>query len=142
MNQILHPLPCTRLHERAFWAQGIGQTLTQQYGKSTTDMPEDLQAFFASTDLSSVQINQTDMNRLWHAAATLTGDDCFGLQVGRTFCSNTLKVLGLAAVSSPTVGDALQRVIRYFSVFSTQVHIPAHRDRPFRLNVTACSGLT
>ncbi|MEH6672734.1 hypothetical protein [Halopseudomonas sp.] len=22
------------------------------------------------------------------------------------------------------------------------VHIPAHRDRPFRLNVTACSGLT
>ncbi|MCC4261922.1 hypothetical protein LL270_14840 [Pseudomonas aestusnigri] len=23
-----------------------------------------------------------------------------------------------------------------------QVHIPAHRDRPFRLNVTACSGLS
>jgi hypothetical protein len=22
------------------------------------------------------------------------------------------------------------------------LHIPAHRDRPFRLNVTACSGLT
>ncbi|GGE58344.1 hypothetical protein GCM10007421_36230 [Halopseudomonas oceani] len=22
------------------------------------------------------------------------------------------------------------------------VHIPAHRDRPFRLNVTACSGLS
>ncbi len=26
-----------------------------------------------------------------------------------------------------------------FAVAST-VHIPAHRDRPFRLNVTACSG--
>jgi hypothetical protein len=23
-----------------------------------------------------------------------------------------------------------------------QLHIPAHRDRPFRLNVTACSGLS
>jgi hypothetical protein len=23
-----------------------------------------------------------------------------------------------------------------------KVHIPAHRDRPFRLNVTACSGLS
>jgi len=22
------------------------------------------------------------------------------------------------------------------------LHIPAHRDRPFRLNVTACSGLS
>ena len=26
--------------------------------------------------------------------------------------------------------------------FWKMVHIPAHRDRPFRLNVTACSGLT
>ncbi|ROZ81049.1 hypothetical protein EF096_15285 [Pseudomonas neustonica] len=25
---------------------------------------------------------------------------------------------------------------------SERLHIPAHRDRPFRLNVTACSGLT
>jgi len=25
-------------------------------------------------------------------------------------------------------------------LFVGQVHIPAHRDRPFRLNVTACSG--
>ena len=23
-----------------------------------------------------------------------------------------------------------------------ELHIPAHRDRPFRLNVTACSGLS
>lgn len=23
-----------------------------------------------------------------------------------------------------------------------KLHIPAHRDRPFRLNVTACSGLS
>ena len=128
MNQILHPLPCTRLHERAFWAQGIGQTLTKEYGKSVDDMPEDLQPYFAPTDLSSVQITQTDMNRLWHAASVLTEDECFGLRVGRSFCSNTLKVLGLAAVSNATVGDALQRVIRFFSVFSTQVQLYSVED--------------
>lgn len=128
MNQILHPLPCTRLQERAFWAQGIGHTLTQEYGKSTADMPDDLQQFLAPTDLSSVQISQTDMNRLWHTAATLVKDDCFGLRMGQAYCSNTLKVLGLAAVSSATVGEALQRVIRFFSVFSTQAQLYSVED--------------
>jgi hypothetical protein len=28
------------------------------------------------------------------------------------------------------------------SAHAALLHIPAHRDRPFRLNVTACSGLT
>lgn len=128
MNQIPHPLPCARLHERAFWAQGIGQTLEKEYGKSTTEMPEDLQPYFAPADLSSVHITQTDMNRLWHAAATLANDDCFGLRMGQTYRSNTLKVLALAAVSSATIGEALQRVIRFFSVFSTQVQLYSVED--------------
>ncbi|GGC97476.1 helix-turn-helix domain-containing protein [Halopseudomonas salina] len=128
MNQILHPLPCERLQERAFWAQGIGQTLAKEYGKSTDDLPDDLQQYFEPTDLSSVQISQTDMNRLWHAAGNLAQDDCFGLKMGQNYRSNTLKVLGLAAVSSATVGDALQRVIRFFSVFSTQVQLYSVED--------------
>ncbi|MFT6617113.1 MAG: AraC-like DNA-binding protein [Halopseudomonas sp.] len=128
MNQTLHPLPCARLQERAFWAQGISQTLTSEYGKSTTDLPGDLQHYFVSKDLSSVQISQTDMNRLWHAAATLAKDECFGLRMGQTYCSNTLKVLGLAAVSSATIGEAVQRVIRFFSVFSTQVQLYSVED--------------
>ncbi|WP_339845807.1 helix-turn-helix domain-containing protein [uncultured Halopseudomonas sp.] len=128
MNQNLHPLPCARLQERAFWAQGIGQTLANEYGKSIADLPDDLQQYLEPTDLSAVQISQTDMNRLWHAAAELAKDDCFGLQMGQAYCSNTLKVLGLAAVSSATVGEAVQRVIRFFSVFSTQVQLYSVED--------------
>ncbi len=32
--------------------------------------------------------------------------------------------------------------MKYSKILShhEQLHIPAHRDRPFRLNVTACSG--
>ncbi|SDR98684.1 AraC-type DNA-binding protein [Halopseudomonas xinjiangensis] len=127
MNQILHPLPCERLQERAFWAQGIAQTM-EQCGKSLRDLPADLRQHCAPTDQSLAQISQTDMNRLWHAAARVTQDECFGLRMGQAYCSNTLKVLGLAAVSSETVGDAVQRVLRYISVFSTQVQLYSVED--------------
>lgn len=127
MNQILYPLPCARLQERAFWAQGIGQTL-KEYGKSVGDLPAELQAFCSPADLSMSKISQTDMNRLWHAAAQLSQDDCFGLKMGEVYCSNTLKVLALAAISSETVGQAVQRIIRYFPVFSTQVQIYSVED--------------
>ena len=127
MNQILHPLPCERLQERAFWAQGIAQTLGQ-YGKSVRDLPADLRHHCTPADQSLTQITQTDVNRLWHAAARITEDECFGLKMGQTYCSNTLKVLGLAAVSSETVGDAVQRVLRYLPIFSTQVQLYSVED--------------
>lgn len=127
MNQILHPLPCARLQERAFWAQGIGLTL-REYGKSEADLPDDLREFCSPSDLSMARISQTDMNRLWHAAAKLAQDDCFGLKMGEVYRSNTLKVLMLAAVSSETIGQAVQRIIRFFPVFSTQVQLYSVED--------------
>ncbi|KKN98763.1 hypothetical protein LCGC14_0144430 [marine sediment metagenome] len=130
MNQILHPLPCQRLQERAFWAQGIAQAL-EKIGKSVKDLPADLRHHCVSTDLSLAQISQTEMNRLWDAASKLASDDCFGLAMGHSYCSNTLKVLGLAAVSSETVGAALQRVLRYMPVFSTQVQLYSVEDEQY-----------
>lgn len=120
MQQSLHSLRCEQLKERTFWAQGIAQTL-QQYGKSLQDLPVDLRHHCVATNQSVAMISQTDMNRLWSVAAALTGDDCFGLQMAQSYSSNILKVLGLAAVSSETVGDAVQRVLRYLPVLSTQV---------------------
>ncbi len=45
------------------------------------------------------------------------------------------------------VGDMLQLLVPVPPIAEQQaiaeaLHIPAHRDRPFRLNVTACSGLS
>lgn len=127
MSQILHALPCPRVQERAFWAQGIAQTLTKS-GKSARDLCADLRPFCAPSDQSMARITQTNMNRLWDAAGKLAGDDCFGLHMGETYCSNTLKVLGLAAVSSETVGSAVQRVLKYMPVFTTQVQLYAVED--------------
>ncbi|AQZ95262.1 helix-turn-helix domain-containing protein [Halopseudomonas phragmitis] len=127
MNQVLHPLPCQRLQERAFWAKAISKTL-EQYGKSAKDLPADLRHHCSPEDHSLAQISQTDMNRLWHSAAVLSGDECFGLKLGKTFCSNTLKVLGLAATSSETIGTGIRRIIKYISVFSTQVQLYSVED--------------
>jgi AraC-like DNA-binding protein len=130
MNQILHPLPCQRLQERAFWAQGIAFTL-EQCGKSLRDLPVELRQHCVPADLSLMQISQTDMNRLWDAAAKASGNDCFGLLMGKQYCTNTLKVLSLAAQSSVTVGDALQRVLRFMPVFSTQVQLYSVEDEQY-----------
>lgn len=130
MNQSLPPLPCQRLQERAFWAQGICQTL-EQLGKGARDLPADLRAHYAATDLSLAQISQTDMNRLWDIAARLTQDDSFGLLMGKQYSSSTIELLALAAASSETVGDGIQRMVRYMPVFSTQVQLFALEDEHF-----------
>ncbi|PCD00965.1 hypothetical protein [Halopseudomonas pelagia] len=45
-------------------------------------------------------------------------------------------------ISSDQLKAALAEVYDTGGFIKGLVHIPAHRDRPFRLNVTACSGLT
>ena len=133
MNQIHPPLPCARLQERALWAKGIIQALLS-YGKQTRDLPEDLRAYNASDDMSLEQVSQTDMNRLWHAAATLSRDDCFALRMGHAFSTPTCELLILAARSSETAGAAVQRMVRFIQVFSTQIQLYTVEDE-FHLTV-------
>ena len=116
------PLPCHRLKERALWARGIIQAL-EPYGKTVRDLPEDLHEYGSSDDLSLRHISQTDMNRLWYVAATLSGDECFGLRMGQNFTSSIMQLLTLTAQSSETAGAAIQRIIRFIQVFSTQVQV-------------------
>ena len=116
------PLPCHRLKERALWARGIIQAL-EPYGKTVRDLPADLHEYGSSDDLSLRHISQTDMNRLWYVAATLSGDECFGLRMGQSFTSSIMQLLTLTAQSSETAGAAIQRIIRFIQVFSTQVQV-------------------
>ncbi|UJJ31161.1 AraC family transcriptional regulator [Halopseudomonas maritima] len=115
------------MNERCFWAQGIAQGL-ELYGKSLRDLPSDLRQHCKAADLSQNHISQSDINRLWNAAARLSQDDCFGLRMGRHYQSNTLSLLTLAAASSETLGDAIQRVIRFMPVFSSQVQLYSVED--------------
>ena len=51
-------------------------------------------------------------------AAQLTGDDAFGLHVGENSDPRLFDVLGYMVVNSPTLGEALNRLVRYHSIWS------------------------
>ncbi len=130
MTQTTSQLACQRLQERTFWAQGIYKALSY-CDKSPAQLPDHLKALTTRDNLTSARISQAQMNQLWDAAAELSDDPHFGLHMGQMTCGNTLKVLILAASSSPTAGDAILRIIRFFPVFSTQAHLYTTEDEQY-----------
>lgn len=55
---------------------------------------------------------------LYERAAEMTGDDDFGLHVGERVDPKLFDVLGYMVVNSPTMGEALNRLVRYHSIWS------------------------
>jgi AraC-like DNA-binding protein len=56
------------------------------------------------------------VSQLWERALDLTGDPAFGLRVPRYIRHTTFHALGYAVLASPTLGEALERVVRYCQV--------------------------
>ena len=50
---------------------------------------------------------------LYEKGAELSGDDAFGLHIGEQVDPKAFDVLGYAVVNSPTLGEALDRMVRY-----------------------------
>lgn len=119
--------PGNRFQERAFWGQAIGQCLSF-YDKSSELLPEELSALCRTGDLSAGQINQTQLNRLWELAAQLSEDPCFGLRTGQLHRSPSLQTLSLAASCASNLTEAIQRIVRYFPVCSTQIQLYSIED--------------
>lgn len=59
-----------------------------------------------------------DVARLWHLACELVGDPAFGLKVPKYIRHTTFHALGYAVLASPTMGEALERVVRYCQVLT------------------------
>lgn len=78
-------------------------------------------------DLPEARIPLDTSVRLWREAATLAGDEHFGLHIGAGADPLRLGVLGYAIGSSPTVRAALDAAIRYehlmYSGFATTLRI-------------------
>ncbi|HKR02594.1 MAG TPA: AraC family transcriptional regulator [Pyrinomonadaceae bacterium] len=55
---------------------------------------------------------------LYEHAARLTKDDAFGLHVGEMVDAKLFDVLGYVIVNSSTLGEALDRLVRYHSIWS------------------------
>lgn len=53
---------------------------------------------------------------LWERALDVTGDPAFGLRVPKYIKHTSFHALGYAVLASPTLGEALERVVRYCQV--------------------------
>lgn len=63
------------------------------------------------------------LQKLWHLAVSHTGDLCFGLTYASFIQPAALHGLGLAWLSSDTLKDGLNRLVRYQRVVSTALNI-------------------
>lgn len=68
------------------------------------------------------------MQNLWRLAVQRSGDACFGLTVARYFQPQAMHGLGFLWLSSDTLMDALQRLVRYQRMISTVSDIALQKD--------------
>jgi AraC-like DNA-binding protein len=55
---------------------------------------------------------------LYEAAAQLTGDDAFGLHLSERTSPKVFDLLGYVLMNSPTLGEAIDRIVRYHSIWT------------------------
>lgn len=55
---------------------------------------------------------------LYEYGAKLTGDDAFGLHIAERAVPQMFNVLGYVGMASMTVGEALERLVRYYEIWS------------------------
>jgi AraC-like DNA-binding protein len=75
--------------------------------------------------------------------ARLTGDDAFGLHIGERAEPELFDVLGYVVIHSPTFGEAINRLIRYHSIWSDGAFYNLDIKGPrARLTYEYAAGLT
>ena len=113
----------------------IGCTL-RDYGVSVADVFRD--AGLAPDTVSSpdVRYPYARMQVMWKLAVERTGDPCFGLAVAEHFKPQAFHGLGFMWLSSDTLFDALQRLVKYQRMISTVADITLEETGDsVRLNV-------
>jgi AraC-like DNA-binding protein len=70
----------------------------------------------------------TVFNRMWIRALELTGDPGLGLRMARSVKPATFRVLGLAVMSSETLGQAMHLLLRYQRLVSEAGTLSLHPD--------------
>ena len=108
------------VHELTHWITVIDKVLAQ-YEVSLEH--SSLVSGLTGNTSSSPFIEQASSNLIWNEATRLSGDPFFGMRLYRSHCPPVIKLLSLAVSTSPDVGSALNLLIRFFAVMSSQVHL-------------------
>ncbi|MGH1450473.1 MAG: helix-turn-helix domain-containing protein [Pseudomonadaceae bacterium] len=110
-----------RTGERALWVPLMNQAL-HQYECSLADSSV-VQSLFGSVPPSSGFIAQASCSLLWTEAVRLADDPFFGMRIHRLFNPTSLNAIALTSQASPTLGAALNNLIRFFPIATTQVKL-------------------
>ena len=93
------------------------------------------QALLADTDIElgcwrdpKVRITATDFRTIASRAIALTGEPWLGWELGAGMTISSHGFLGYAAMSSATLGDALELAVKYFRTRSTMVQLETFTD--------------
>lgn len=68
------------------------------------------------------------LDQLWLSAVAATRDDHFGLHLGESFSPAGLGLLGFAMISAPSLGVALDKLVRYWGLLSNATIPHLHLD--------------
>lgn len=119
--------------EWSVWCNIIGQGLAA-HGKSLADSP--LAARLMTRVPQAESIDQATCSILWNEALLLSDDPLLGLNTGScdTLLPLPLQVLGLTAAASLNMSAAINSLVRFFSLVSTQATLELRvADRQARL---------
>jgi AraC-like DNA-binding protein len=64
------------------------------------------------------RIPYSQIVELYERAARLTGDDAFGLHLSERTSAKVFDLLGYVLLNSPTLGEAIGRIVRYHSIWT------------------------
>lgn len=115
-----------RTGERALWVPLIDQAL-RQYECSLADSGV-VQSLFGDAPPSTGFIDQASCSLLWSEALQLADDPLFGIRINRLFIPTSLNAIALTCQASPTLGAALNNLIRFFPIASTQVKLESRQS--------------
>lgn len=94
----------------------------------------DADRLFASANVSLDYVHQQDLRvgvedarRVWSAAVSATGDDAFGLKVAELLMNHSLDPVNLVVESSRTMGEATERLVKFYTVVSNGVLLYQHK---------------
>ena len=96
----------------------------------------DLDKLCGAVGISTTELNSPDnlvpgsvVQRAWQAAIEETEDSDLGLHLGEVVHPSHLGLLGFAMLSCETVGEAIERLMRYWKLLSNATTIHLHRHQ-------------
>ena len=95
------------------WAKAIRRTLESR-GIDCDPLFRQAGLDLGALDDPNARYPVEHTTRLWRLAVSASGDPCLGLAVASQVAPTTFHALGFAVLASASVGEMLQRVVRYF----------------------------